>query len=183
MCMSRAMYARSPIKHEKNMNIYFDTEFTDFLIDPALISIGFVADDGQEFYVELNDTYDESMCSWFVIENVLPILWGKDHEMSIEELAPKLKAWIESFDEPVTLWADAPSYDWGWLHEIFDQSNSGWPANLVRKCRNTLGLATSRYNYAYEDYWQSNKGIGAVRHHALWDARCIRFAHQFDIQK
>ena len=162
------------------MNIYFDTEFTDFLIDPALISIGFVTDDGREFYAELNDTYDEPMCSWFVIENVLPILWGKEYEISIDELALKLKAWIESFNEPVTLWADAPSFDWAWVFEIFDQSTCGWPVNLIRKCKNTLSLATNRYHNAFEDYWLLNKEIGAVQHHALWDARCIRFAHQSD---
>lgn len=55
------------------MDIYFDTEFTDFVVDPALISIGFVSVNGKEFYAELNDTYREDECSDFVIENVLPV--------------------------------------------------------------------------------------------------------------
>lgn len=33
-------------------NVFIDTEFTDFL-DPQLISIGLVAESGEEFYAEL----------------------------------------------------------------------------------------------------------------------------------
>ena len=169
------------------MDIHFDTEFTDFVIEPALISIGLVAEDGQEFYAELNDTYDEGMCSWFVIETVLPNLWGKEYEMSIQVLAPKLKAWLESFGEPVTLWADAPSFDWAWVYEIFEQSECGWPENLVRQCRNTQHFKFDseryRYNEAYEDYWRLNIDNGAVQHHALWDARCIQYAHRIGLSE
>lgn len=165
------------------MDVYFDTEFTDFLLDPALISIGLVADDGREFYAELNDTYEEVMCSWFVIETVLPILWGGECEMSIQDLAPSLKAWIESFGEPVTLWADAPSFDWSWIQEIFEVSACGWPNNLMRKCQNTQVFEADqerhRYDEAYEDYWRLNIDADALQHHALWDARCIAHARRY----
>jgi len=164
------------------MKVYFDTEFTDFVIDPALISIGFVADDGREFYVELNDTFDEPMCSWFVIEAVLPSLWGAEYEMSLKDLSKKLKEWIEDFGEPVNLFSDAPTYDWQWVFEIFDRTGCEWPSNLVRRCKNTQDLegagAREKYNRAYEGFWSSNLEAGAVRHHALWDARCIRYAHR-----
>lgn len=162
------------------MKIYFDTEFTDFMLSPALISIGFVADDGREFYAELNNTYDEQMCSDFVKENVLPVLSGEKFEMSIEELSVKLSVWIESFGQPVTLWADAPSFDWIWLVEIFNHNNSVWPINLVRKCRSTLESASNSYHEACEEYWWLNQKDGAVQHHALWDARSIKFAHLVD---
>lgn len=172
---------------KKIMYIYFDTEFTDFVLDPALISIGLVAANGQEFYAELTDTFDEVICSMFVIENVLPILWGKDYEMSISELPEKLKSWLESFGQPVQLMCDAPEFDWSWVFEIFERSACGWPDNLVRKCANTQAFETDnervRYNNAYEDYWRSNRGIAAVQHHALWDARCIRHAHQYGLRK
>jgi hypothetical protein len=35
-----------------SFNVFIDTEFTDFL-DPQLISIGLVAQSGEEFYAEL----------------------------------------------------------------------------------------------------------------------------------
>ena len=38
------------------MNIFFDTEFTGLTSDPRLLSIGMVAEDGQELYLELTDT-------------------------------------------------------------------------------------------------------------------------------
>lgn len=169
------------------INICFDTEFTDFVIDPALISIGLVADDGREFYAELNDTYEEVMCSWFVLEAVLPILWRKEHEMSSQDLAHKLKAWIDSFGERVILWADSPSYDWPWIQDIFERSECGWPDNLVRQCKNTQVFETDterlKYNKACEDYWRSNKVNGAMQHHALWDARCIRQARSSGLRE
>jgi len=164
------------------MKVYFDTEFTDFVVDPALISIGLVTEDGREFYAELNDTYDEPMCSWFVIEAVLPSLWGAEYEMSLQDLALRLKGWIEDIGEPVTLLSDAPSYDWQWFYDIFELTKSEWPSNLVRSCKNTQDLdgasVREKYNLAYEAFWSTNVDAGAVRHHALWDARCIRYAHR-----
>ena len=38
--------------------IFFNTEFTDLGVDPRLISVGFVSEDGERsFYAELTDTY------------------------------------------------------------------------------------------------------------------------------
>lgn len=53
------------------MQIYTDTEFTDF-IDPMLISIGMVADSGEEFYAEV--PFSDAACSAFVREAVIPLL-------------------------------------------------------------------------------------------------------------
>ncbi|MDP1872049.1 MAG: hypothetical protein Q8K61_10550 [Gallionella sp.] len=59
------------------MLIFFDTEFTELGIDPKLISIGLISEDGtREFYAELSDTYQPTDCSAFVHEAVLPHLQG-----------------------------------------------------------------------------------------------------------
>ncbi len=148
-----------------------------------------MSDSGREFYAELTDTWDEGICSFFVINEVLPHLQYRLHKggpvpdfvMGIDDLVPKLKAWIESFAEPVTLLSDAPGYDWKWIEAIF--TGRDWPMNLIRKCGNTLVLETDserfRYNNALADFWRSERGRGAVQHHALWDARSIRFAHRY----
>lgn len=168
------------------MDVYFDTEFTDFL-DPALISIGLVTDDGREFYAELDDNYQLSMCSWFVQDEVLPILWGERFSMGSKKMAASLKSWIESFGEPVRLMSDAPAYDWPFIEDIFEQQGQDWPENLLRECGNTQSFESDderiRYDVAFESYWQAGKDSGAVRHHALWDARCIRHAHHHALQK
>lgn len=167
----------------KAIQVYFDTEFTDFTKNPGLISIGLVGG-GREFYAELNDTYDEVMCSLFVIETVLPLLDGKN-EMGIYDLRSKLKEWIESFERPVQLFSDAPTYDWPFIELLFNFGVHGWPDNLIRKCENTQMFENDnerfRYNNAYEDYWRTVKD--AKQHHALWDARCIAHAHRYGIRK
>lgn len=177
------------------MRVYFDTEFTDLVgaaHDPALISIGLTADSGAEFYAELTDTWNKSICSPFVLEAVLPHLQyqpGADIvpicAMDSATLAARLGEWLESFNEQVTLFCDSIAYDWMWIGEIFD--GRLWPKNLKRECRSTLAFESDRerfaYNAAEQDYWRTQQGQGAVRHHALWDARSIKFAHRYSMRK
>ena len=169
------------------MNIYFDTEFSG--IDKKnghryLISIGCVSTDGKEFYAELLDTWDENLCGMFTIENVLPLLQGGDCTMGVVELAERLKTWVESFKEPVTFYSDAPQYDWPFIPEIFFH---GWPSNLDRNCNSACAFESDserfRYNAAIADFWRTSKASGAVPHHALWDARSIKFAHRYSLRK
>ncbi len=63
------------------MNIFFDTEFTSLGSDPRLLSIGLVADDGQERYLELSDGWTEAICSPWTRQHVLPRL-GKGEQVS-----------------------------------------------------------------------------------------------------
>ena len=59
------------------MNVFFDTEFSGLVIDPKLISIGMISEDGDRtFYAELSNTYQASSCEPFVHEAVLPHLQG-----------------------------------------------------------------------------------------------------------
>lgn len=61
------------------MDVVFDTEFSGTEKTKGhlyLISIGCVAPDGREFYAELTDSWDESLCSIFTIQSVLPLLQG-----------------------------------------------------------------------------------------------------------
>lgn len=171
------------------MNVYFDTEFANTEKKNGhryLISIGCVSSDAHEFYAESSNTWDESLCSVFTIENVLPLLQGGDCEMEVAELAVRLKKWVESFyDVPVTFCSDAPHFDWPFVEEIFD--HHGWPVNLERKCRPVCAFESDterfRYNAAIADFWRTGKASGAVPHHALWDARSIKFAHRYALRR
>lgn len=157
------------------MNVFFDTEFTSLEKKHGnryLISIGCVAEDGREFYAELTDTWDEHLCSLFVLETVLPLLEGGDFEMGVTELAERLKAWIESLsDEEVTLRTDQPAFDWPFIEEIF--GFYGWPRNLRRKY-GTIWFETDiqqdQFNAELERYWKEN---ATKLHHALVDARAL----------
>lgn len=52
------------------MKVFFDTEFTGLHQGTTLISIGLVAESGEEFYAEFND-YDASQINDWIDINVL----------------------------------------------------------------------------------------------------------------
>lgn len=162
------------------VTVFFDTEFSGLVKTKGhryLISVGCVSSDSREFYSELTDTWDECHCSFFTIENVLPLLQGGEFAMGVDEFAERLKSWVESLtDEQVTFRSDAPSLDWPFLQEIFDFC--GWPKNLDRQCGTLIFDAETqqqRYNRAIEDFWKSPIH-SKLRHHALIDAKSLRFA-------
>lgn len=164
--------------------IFFDMEFTDVqdMAKAGLISIGLISErEGREFYAELTDTWGEAMCSRFVIDTVLPLLEGGTHQMRVETLAVQLKVWIESFSDEVVLKSDAPNADWPFLVKIFD--HHGWPENLRRKCGFVYfehPRSQSRYEAGLAAYWKDH---GSRQHHALEDARSMRFAWKLAIRR
>ncbi len=158
------------------MKIFFDTEFTSLEdVDAGLISIGLVTEDGQEFYAELTDTYDQSICSEFVIETVLPLLDGGDCQMTFQELASKLKAWIESLRDEVILISDSPPIDFPFIWDLFEKY--GWPHNLPKQCEPLYFLISEKdgekFHRALEDFWALHANR---QHHALYDAKSLQVA-------
>ena len=114
------------------MLIFFDTEFSDLGVDPRLVSIGLVSEDGERtFYAELSDTYKPNDCGEFARLAVLPKLEGGDALMSLHELGERLVNWLQAFGEPVTLATDSLAWDWPWIHEIFGELGT-WPDNLAK---------------------------------------------------
>lgn len=84
--------------------VYIDTEFTDFL-NTELISIGCVAETGEEFYAELTD-YRCSICSDFVKSVVVPLLDHTRYGMTRNQATAKLVGWLEELPQPITLVVD-----------------------------------------------------------------------------
>lgn len=165
------------------MNVFFDTEFTNLETNRprGLISIGLVAQDGCDFYAELTDTWDEAMCSLFVLNTVLPLLNGGECRMGVEKLAVRLKEWIEGLtDKQVILRSDAPALDWLFIQEIFDFH--GWPKNLRRTC-GAISFEDHRqmhrFNVGLYSFWKTN----TQQHHALVDAKSLLFAWKFAIKR
>jgi 3' exoribonuclease, RNase T-like len=156
------------------MGVFFDTEFTQF-VGSRLISIGCVSDDGRAFYAELSDTYQQSDCSNFVIETVLPLLAGGECKMMEAQLVVRLKAWVEQFGDEVVLRSDSPFHDWPFVEYLFSFYGM-WPTNLRRKCGH-VHFRQPRHQQRYEEklrvYWQTHS---ARQHHALVDAMSLRFA-------
>jgi len=169
--------------------IFFDCEFTELGIDPKLISIGLVSENGtRELYAELCDTYQPSDCSDFVREAVLPHLEGGDARMTMRELSVRLVDWLIAFGEPVQLATDSLSWDWPWIGELYAEAGEGtdWPAHMtthgkaeVFRPANVDGrpyvlTQSPSFNLAIEAAFAS----GLRRHHALDDAKANRLGWQ-----
>ena len=153
------------------MLIFFDTEFTELGIDPKLISIGLVSEDGnREFYAELSDTYQPSDCSDFVREAVLPHLQGGEVLVTMHDLSICLVDWLTALNVPVQLVTDSISWDWPWMQEVFAEAGV-WPGNVDGKPKQIRELAVfPAFNQAVEGAYAN----GLRRHHALDDAKANR---------
>lgn len=154
------------------MLIFFDTEFTELGIDPRLISIGLISEDGERsFYAELSDTFKDSDVGDFARAEVLPLLEGGSARMTIPELALRLGNWLESFEQPVTLATDSRDWDWPWILAIFGDKWT-WPENLASEPAILLFNADpgERFNDARERAFAG----GLRRHHSLDDAKANR---------
>ena len=150
--------------------VFFDTEFTGLIVDPQLISIGLVDESGERlFYAELSDTYRLANVGDFAREAVLPQLEGGGARLTMAELNRGLGEWIKNFGEPVKLATDSLSWDWPWIHEIFEDQAT-WPANLDGKP--LILPQEAEFNLAIERTFAD----GLRRHHALDDARANRLA-------
>jgi hypothetical protein len=149
------------------VHIFFDTEFTQLSHEAKLISVGLISEDGKEFYAELSDTWDPSNCSEFVKCEVLPHLEGGVALMTLAELCLRMGNWLESFEVPVSLVTDAPTWDWPWIDYIFCEKHLR-PVNLE---------STPEFFSSKESKLQSlRQNYNLQIHNALDDARVLRMA-------
>jgi hypothetical protein len=155
------------------MRVYFDTEFTTLGEGRKLISVGFIAEDGQELYIELPGNYTIAECSAFTVQHVLPQLRHGQHDMTFTAVAQRVGQWIERLGQQVELATDAPGLDFPLVEELLDH----WvPANLLAVPRY---IALGNVQQEYEAYFERP---GARRHHALWDARALAYAAKLEDQ-
>lgn len=150
------------------MRLFLDTEFTDF-IDPEMISIGIVSEDGREFYAECND-FDRRKCSDFVKMAVLPLLGMEPAIVGTEEeIGVLLRAWLKQFDQIQVC------VDYSVDFELFRYLvRDPFTLEIPQSCH-----GCNIWNEISEDdierYWEVN---GRNAHHALHDARANRFAFE-----
>lgn len=93
------------------MKLFLDCEFTQLNREAKLISLALVPEVGEEFYVELMDTFRVEDCSDFVIQNVLPQLDSNRHGRSLASAQAALKSYLDSFEEELEICSDAPVWD------------------------------------------------------------------------
>ena len=161
--------------------IFFDTEFTDLVQEPFLISAGFASEDGREFYGELEPEFWAPWANQFVQANVVPLLDQVTHRsgglppFSLIGLAKVVRTWIEAQPGEVVLVSDSPGYDLALLLNVFDEANEPWPRNTEKRAR-----CFSLSSEAAHTYQREFRRIGLPQHHALADAKALRAAWSAD---
>lgn len=149
------------------MKLFLDCEFTQLNKDTKLISLALVSEVGDEYYVELTDTYSVEDCSDFVIQNVLPQLDMPACGQPLAEAQVSLLAFLSSLDGPLEICSDAPDWDW----DLFCQLayvNHRWPANVANRPTNLILL----FRHLEADDI-GNVTLPELPHHALLDARLL----------
>lgn len=111
------------------MRYWFDTEFYERPGSIQLISLGIVAEDGREFYVENGDFVWGDCDSQWLHENVKPHLEGKPSKMDYDKIGPAVQAFVGEDAKP-EFWAYFADYDWVvfcWLFGSMVDLPKGWP--------------------------------------------------------
>lgn len=160
------------------MNIFLDTEFTDFPESECdLISIGLVDENGREFYAELLD-YRNEACSQFVREVVIPLL-GKHKDTVYGNqyaVAKELNEWLKFYDDGKELANICFDYntDWNLMAKmLLLLPEEELVANIA--ATNIWGsLDKAKLDY----FWLERDAIGWKPHMALWDAHGNKFAYR-----
>lgn len=150
------------------MKVFVDTEFTS--LDNRfmeLISVGMIDETGREFYLEVND-FNWSYMSRFVRYVVLPLL-GRPGALVVpeEEVQQRVRDWLRSLGEPVTLVVDSP---------IDIRIVPGLRrAPEVEGAVLLDGAKGALCGLWIDGYFASHRDVR--RHHALEDARALRMAY------
>ena len=173
------------------MLAFLDTEFTDLVIRPRLLSVGVVAEGAidREFYAEITDPDRVRATGWFGLGAVLP-QFGKiaGAACSYSELGGRLSSFLGDLvaslqvDEFIELAFGYP-LDWELVDlAIKDSAAASWesirrhirPVNVYEITGFDAGkLAAEAYFRA-----QAQASAPISRHHALFDARALRVAYE-----
>lgn len=165
------------------MKIYYDTEFTslDENVESDLISAGFVAETGAEWYAEISD-FNRYACSAFVMETVLPLLDARlDQCMPGSLFSLKLCEWLRSFDVDIELISDHPC-DWLIVNRYGQSDLAAMPVQVHGKIwqRTEDEGIRKALTEAEHHFWQQHAG---KQHHALYDARRLKLIVELQLQQ
>lgn len=154
------------------MKLFLDCEFSQLNKDAKLISLALVANSGEEFYVELRDTYGMADCSEFVIEHVLPQLNPSLHGQTFAGAQASLNGFLACFTEMVEICTDAPDWDWNFFCDLAYVDHR-WPAHVVNRPTNLATLFSKANTDALREV-----ELPDLPHHALLDARILALLYK-----
>lgn len=162
------------------LNVFLDTEFTNF-IDTDLISIGMVAQTGEEFYAEV--PYPDAACSPFVREVVVPLLDREPMSFSSKpNLHRRILNWLTIVRPPnnreVRICYDYDT-DWSLFADVFVDPIAGLSSSqLSSRIPGWIQHANVNRDVNALMLWDFYKQNQLPEHHALNDARALRHAYR-----
>ena len=152
------------------MLIFLDSEFTSF-DEPRLISAALVGEDEYRWiYTELDGDSWYGHASEFVLAEVVPLLDRRDGWEAPAAAAARIRAWCDKLLEPGQIVCDS-DYDWDLLQRLL-VDNGGWPDSLIDR---PLPVQWSPVLHQLREDYLLRHGLSA--HHALSDAKALRFAY------
>lgn len=165
------------------MLVFFDTEFSSML-SPELLSIGLVTETGAECYIEIAEA-EEMVVSEFVRTEVFPLLGRHDPVvMEYGAVAAHLERWFDDLrggdrSSGIVLVHDYPT-DWMLVAELKVPmpGEPSWTetANVGGRMVQHV-MASGRQLAPYMECIEHYHNRHRQRHHALVDARAMRFAY------
>ncbi len=156
--------------------IFLDTEFTQFR-DGRLLSLGLVADDGHEFYVEIADPARHAEASEFC-KDVVIRQFGLATGAAVRDDAAagaRLAAWLAAFEPPIAIAYDY-KLDWRFFEGALRAAGQWQALASTLRAEDVAGIAApgtpgeAAQNAVFE------ASSSPCRHHALVDARALRAA-------
>lgn len=163
------------------MKVFFDCEFTGLHQNTTLISLGIVSENGDAFYIEVND-YAESQVDDWLRENVIANLGKPDIECHYAVCSTSLgtdllKSWLRRFDT-IEMWSDCLAYDWVLFCELFGGGAECLPRNVYYIPFDLCTLFKVK-GIDPDIHRETFAGIdGGKKHNALHDAVVIRACYQ-----
>lgn len=171
------------------MLVFLDTEFTDLVIQPRLLSVALVTDlaSDREFYAEVTDTDRIPATNWFGLSAVLPQFGTiADAACNYAELGARLATSLHALadglqtDELIEIIHTFP-LDWELVDlAIKDSGSKSWASTRFRvRPVNVYELTSSGpRKLATEAYFKAQAVASFSRHHVLCDARAMHLACQ-----
>ncbi len=181
------------------MKIFFDTEFTGLHQKTTLISMGYVADNGREFYAEFTD-YDESQIDDWLRENVIAnLIYHDANDQSYTDgahtgragrkayIAQELELWFASFGvDRFEMWSDCLAYDWVLFCDLWDhafnipKSIFYMPFDIATLMKvNGIDPDMSREEFVF---YSPSGDVPENKHNSLWGAKVSKACYHKLIQ-
>lgn len=150
------------------MKYFLDTEFLEDGKTIELISIGIVAGDGREFYLENSDFNLDSATDWLK-ENVVPHLNFEKFGFALEFIKRQILFFIDNDPKP-EFWGYYANYDWVLFCQLF-----GKMMDLPKPFPMFINDMKSFQSVLRPDLVFPRQG--EQEHNALADARHIKLMH------